>query len=117
MRTRRFTGPPNGPYALKSTSHNKPSTAILGPRQRGVPNAAAALGCRGGVPNAAAALGCRGGVPAAHACAVGCERSGPVMIRADPPLGMLKDASDAVVIRSHVAVSSASCLRPDFVRR
>src|SRR2546426_10615178 len=104
MRTRRFTGPPNGPYALKSTSHNRPSTAILGPRQRGVPNAAAALGCRGGVP-------------AAHACAVGCERSGPVMIRADPPLGMLKDASDAVVIRSHVAVSSASCLRPDFVRR
>src|SRR5882672_6558223 len=38
-----------------SGTHNEPSTAIFGPRQRGVPTA--------------------------HACAVGCERSGPVVIR------------------------------------
>ncbi len=49
-----------------STSHNEPSTATFGPRQRGVP---AAQAC---------AVGCERGVPAAHACAVGCERSGPV---------------------------------------
>src|SRR2546426_12607465 len=36
-----------------SATHNEPSTAIFGPRQRGVPTA--------------------------HACAVGCERSGPVV--------------------------------------
>src|SRR2546425_2514126 len=35
------------------TSYNEPSAAIVGPRQRGV--------------------------PPAHACAVGCERSGPVV--------------------------------------
>src|SRR5256712_10482342 len=52
-----------------STIHNEPSTAVFGPRQRGVP---AAHAC---------AVGCERGVPAAHACAVGCERGVPVGIR------------------------------------
>src|SRR3989442_570773 len=48
-----------------STTENEPSTAIVGPRQRGVPTAHAC------------AVGCERGVPTAHACAVGCERRGP----------------------------------------
>src|SRR2546428_3930898 len=48
-----------------STTENEPSTAIVGPRQRGVPTAHAC------------AVGCERRVPAAHACAVGCERRGP----------------------------------------
>src|SRR2546427_13134951 len=64
---------------LGSSTHNEPSTAILGPRQRRGPTAhACAVGCERGVPTAhACAVGCERGVPTAHACAVGVRAERP----------------------------------------
>src|SRR5881296_1826678 len=64
-----------------STSYNEPSTAIFGPRQRGVPTA--------------------------HACAVGCERSGPVVIRKRRATRALTENSSRAARPLHLKTLSA----------
>src|SRR2546422_5191849 len=84
-----------------STTHNKPSTAVLGPRQRGVPTAHAC------------AVGCERGVPTAHACAVGCEWSGPVLNSRRPSTN-LSQACDSV--RRAPGRGAAACRAPTTPR-